>query len=182
MLYCGDCGHKLVKKIPAMDNRVRDVCTHCDAIFYANPKVIVGVLPTWQGQVLLCKRAIEPRMGFWTLPAGFLENGESTLEGAIRETYEEAGAQLTPPLFYRLFDIPWINQVYLFYRAELSSAEYHKGEESLDVNLFKQQDIPWENLAFPIMKQILQEYFEDSSAGVFQIRTGLPSERLSSIK
>ena len=116
MNFCSNCGNPVSQKIPDGDNRLRYVCDHCGAIHYQNPRVIAGILPTYNQQILLCKRAIEPRHGFWTLPAGFLENGESTLEGAQRECQEEANANVINPILYALYDIPRIHQVYVFYR------------------------------------------------------------------
>ena len=160
-----------------MDDRLRDVCSACGFIHYQNPKMVVGCLPTWQDKVLMCKRAIEPQLGLWTLPAGYMENGESTLAGAQRETFEEAGATFSTAHLYRLFDIPYISQTYLFYRAELDSPDYSVGIESSDVRFFTQEDIPWESLAFPVVHDVLLEFFVDRKAGEFPIRTGLPTLR-----
>lgn len=163
-----------------MDDRLRYVCDHCGIIHYQNPKIVVGSLPVWQGKVLLCRRAIEPQYGLWTLPAGFMENGESTLAGAERETFEEAGAQINNSHLYRLFDIPFISQVYLFYRADLVGGVHSPGAESLETCLFEEADIPWHELAFPVIHDVLKEYFEDRKAGVFPVRTGLPVYRAGS--
>lgn len=181
MPFCSACGHKTKPQIPDMDDRLRDVCTACGTIHYSNPKVIVGSVPCWQDKVLLCTRAIEPQKGLWTLPAGFMENGESTLDGAKRETLEEAGASFSEGQLYRLFDIPHINQVYLFYLAELDSPDFSVGVESLEVKFFTEDEIPWDALAFPVIKDVLKEYFEDRQAGVFPVRTGLPTSTLQSL-
>lgn len=175
MNFCSNCGHKVIQQIPEMDDRLRYVCESCHIIHYQNPNVIVGCLATWQGKILLCKRAIEPRLGKWTLPAGFMENGETTLQGAQRETFEEAGASFSKARLYREFDIPKINQVYLFYLAELDSCDYKAGIESLEVGLFEEKDIPWEELAFPVMTDILKEYFSDRSSSNFPVRFGEPN-------
>lgn len=173
MNYCSACGHQLVHEIPELDNRERGICKHCGTIHYENPKVIVGSLPVFCDQVLLCKRAIEPRWGFWTLPAGFLENHESTTVGAARETLEEAGATYTDAQLYRVYDIPHISQVYVFYLAQLVEPVFHPGVESLDVRLFKEDEIPWKALAFPVMKTILTDYFEDRTAGIFPAKSSV---------
>ncbi|NRB39291.1 MAG: NUDIX hydrolase [Pseudomonadales bacterium] len=175
MNFCTECGAQVVQRIPDLDDRLRHVCVACGMIHYQNPKVIVGLLPTWQGKVLLCKRAIEPRLGKWTLPAGFMENGEAAEQGARRETMEEAGAAIAQTYIYREFDIPAINQIYLFYRGEMASADFCAGVESLEVALFDEADIPWHELAFPVMSDILAEYFEDRRSGVFGMRSGEPN-------
>ncbi len=126
----------------------------------------------WQDQVLLCRRAIEPRKGYWTLPAGFLENGETTLEGAIRETHEEAGARLQLPSdsLYALFNLPVINQVYVFFRADLASLDFDPGEESLEVKLFREHEVPWDNIAFAVVRKTLELYFEDRRKQHYPVR------------
>jgi ADP-ribose pyrophosphatase YjhB (NUDIX family) len=175
--YCSDCGAHVTHKIPEADDRLRFVCDHCNTIHYQNPKIVVGALAVWEGKILLCKRAIEPQYGLWTLPAGFMENGESTLAGAERETFEEAGAKFQDAEIYRLFDIPYINQVYIFYRATLVAPEYSSGIESLETVLFAEQDIPWDDLAFPVIHDVLEEYFADIKKGRFIVRSGLPDYR-----
>jgi len=176
--FCSECGEKVIEKIPDMDDRLRFVCPQCDTIHYQNPKMVVGSIPAFEDKVLLCKRAIEPMHGAWTLPAGFMENAEETLEAAVRETYEEAGAKLSNPHFYRLFDLPSINQVYLFYRADLVSGKHSPGIESLETQLFTEDEIPWDQLAFPVIYDVLKEYFADRKAGQFIIRTGPPNEKI----
>ncbi len=170
MKYCSECGHTVSKKIPEGEDRLRYVCDNCEAIHYQNPRIIVGTLPVYGEQVLLCRRAIEPRKGFWTLPAGFMENGETTLEGAVRESWEEARANLGNESLYRLFDLPYINQVYMFYLAELADKNFSSGPESLDVQLFDEADIPWDEIAFPVVADTLREFFEDRKQGVFPVR------------
>jgi len=179
MKFCSECASPVTQKIPEMDDRLRFVCTHpdCGMIHYENPKLVVGTLAYFQDKVLLCKRAIEPQLGFWTLPAGFMENGESTADGAARETWEEAGAKYESAQLYRLFDIPFINQVYLFYLAELETPTYEAGIESLDVKLFREDEIPWDELAFPVIHDVLKEFFEDRKGADFPVRTGLPNFR-----
>ena len=133
----------------------------CKTIHYVNPRVIAGTLPIWKDQVLLCKRAIEPRKGYWTLPAGFLENGETVEVGAARETLEEANARLENSQLYTIFSLPHISQVYMFFRAHLADLEFSSGTESLEVALFSEADIPWDELAFPVINKTLEYYFTD---------------------
>lgn len=175
--YCSECGKAISHRIPDLDDRLRFVCDHCGIIHYQNPKIVVGTLPVWKDKVLLCRRAIEPQYGLWTLPAGYMENGETTLAGAKRETFEEAGADIENARIYRLFDIPFINQVYIFYLADLASEDYSSGAESLETQLFKEKDIPWQELAFPVIHDVLKEYFSDRKKGDFPVRTGLPLYR-----
>lgn len=170
MNFCSECGEKVSKRVPEGDDRPRYMCDACGAIHYHNPRMIVGTIPLWGDQVLLCRRAIEPRKGFWTVPAGFMENGETTLQGARRETWEEARARVSEAALYRLFDLPHINQVYIFYRAALQEGAFDVGPESLEVALFSEQDIPWDEIAFPVVTRALREYFEDRKSGVFPVR------------
>ncbi len=170
MKYCSDCGESIVVKIPMGDNRERFVCSSCEVIHYQNPRVITGCLPVWEDQVLLCLRAIEPRKNYWTLPAGFLENRESVAVGAQRETWEEAQAKVSNLRMYTVFSLPHISQVYTFYLADLDDLDFAAGEESLDVRLFKQDEIPWDNLAFPVITQSLEHYFSDFANGDFPVR------------
>ena len=175
MKFCSDCGAAVQQLIPECDDRLRYTCSSCGLIHYQNPKIIVGALPTWKGKVLLCKRAIEPRLGKWTLPAGFMENGETAEQGAMRETLEEAGARIQKPILYREFDLPSINQIYLFYRGEMVSEHSSAGIESFEVALFEEQDIPWQELAFPLMSDILKEYFSDRIDENYPVRSGEPN-------
>lgn len=172
MKYCHHCAAPLVQRIPQGDDKLRYCCDDCDTIFYQNPKNVVGTIPVYGDQVLLCRRAIEPRRGLWTLPAGFMENGESSLDGAIRETAEEAGAriELHPDSLYTLFNLPAINQVYMFFRAELLDLEFEAGAESLEVALFHQHEIPWQDIAFQVVKSTLEHYFEDAPRQHFPVR------------
>jgi ADP-ribose pyrophosphatase YjhB (NUDIX family) len=172
MKFCHHCGGFVLQRIPEGDEKLRYCCDSCDVVFYQNPKNIVGTLPTFEDKVLLCKRAIEPRRGLWTLPAGFMENGETTLAGAIRETAEEAGARVRVQQnnLYTLFNLPYINQVYLFFRAELEDLDFNPGAESLEVELFSQEQIPWSELAFPVVRSTLEHYFLDLPNSVFPVR------------
>ena len=170
MKYCSRCAHEGVRKIPEGEDREIDVCPSCEEIFYVNPKIIVGCIPTVGDQVLLCKRAIEPRYGKWTLPAGFMENGETTAEGAAREMFEEAEARAVDMALYRIFDVPHISQVYVFYRCEVLDGHFGAGSESLESKLYSEADIPWDELAFPVVIEMLREFFEDRKTQEFPVR------------
>ncbi|HEY3698498.1 MAG TPA: NUDIX hydrolase [Spongiibacteraceae bacterium] len=170
MRFCSQCGHPVELRIPAGDDRHRHVCAQCSTIHYQNPRVIVGCLPVADDRILLCRRAIEPRQGYWTLPAGFLENGETTLAGAEREMWEEAQAKVTNPVLYRIFDLPHINQIYMFYRGDLIDERFGAGTESLEVALFRADEIPWQQLAFPVVIEALREFLDDRMRGEFPVR------------
>ena len=170
MKFCSSCGSSVELKIPAGDDRQRFVCTSCELIHYTNPRVIVGCLPVYEGKVLLCKRAIEPRKNFWTLPAGFMENGETTLQGAARETWEEARAKVSNLQLYRIFDVPYISQVYMFYRCTIDDGAFGVGPESLESGLYEEDQIPWEEIAFPVVRESLREYFDDVKRQEFPVR------------
>ncbi|MFE8072060.1 NUDIX hydrolase [Marinobacteraceae bacterium S3BR75-40.1] len=170
MKYCSQCGEPVEHRVPEGDNRPRHVCPSCGQIHYFNPRIVAGTIPCWQGKVLLCKRAIEPRYGYWTLPAGFMENAETTTEAAMRETWEEARARVDVEGLYTMVNVPHIDQVHLFFRASLIDGEYGVGEESLDVQLFEEDNIPWEELAFPTVKETLEHFFADRQQNDFQVR------------
>ncbi|MDD3528733.1 MAG: NUDIX hydrolase [Gallionellaceae bacterium] len=172
MKYCSTCGAPVSHRIPSGDNRHRYVCDACGAIHYENPRMVVGCLPYWEEKVLLCRRAIEPRLGLWTLPAGFMENGETTAEGALRETLEEAGARVAIDDLYALINVPDIDQVYLLFRARLLDLDFAPGEESLEVALFDEAAIPWERIAFRTVRETLEHYFADRRAGHFPLHFG----------
>lgn len=159
--YCSECGNPTKNTIPQGDNRVRDVCESCNTIHYQNPKNVCGCILEWQGKILLCKRAIEPRYGYWTLPAGFMENNETTIEGAAREAFEEAHATAENLTLFGLYNLPRISQVYLMFHGVLKDGYMKAGEESLEVGLFSQEEIPWSDLAFPVVVESLERYFED---------------------
>lgn len=171
MNFCSSCGAKTALVIPDGDDRHRHVCSACDTIHYLNPKIITGCLPFLGDQVLLCKRAIEPRYGLWTLPAGFMENGESIEQGAARESWEEARLKLHDLELYQVFSLPHINQVYFFYRAEIASPDFGPGPESLSVQLYDLDSIPWQELAFPVVTKTLRDYISDREQGVFPVRS-----------
>ena len=172
MKFCHHCAAPLIVRVPEGDDKPRHCCDGCNVIFYQNPKNVVGTLTIHDEKVLLCKRAIKPRVGKWTLPAGFMENGESSLNGAIRETKEEAGANviLTNNSLYTLFNLPSINQVYMFFRAELADLEFYPGPESEEVALFSEAEIPWTEIAFPVVKSTQEHYFQDLKTNRFPVR------------
>jgi ADP-ribose pyrophosphatase YjhB (NUDIX family) len=180
MKFCSQCGAEVEISVPEGDNRPRHVCISCGVIHYQNPKIVVGCIPVWEDKVLLCRRAIEPRYGLWTVPAGFMENGETSQQGAARETQEEACAQVEVESLYTLFNLPHINQVYLLFRSRLLDLDFAPGEESLEVGLYEEADIPWDEIAFPVVKETLRLYFRDRESGRFPLRGGtierLPGE------
>jgi len=165
MKFCSQCASPLVLRTPVDDSRERYVCEQCGTIHYENPRNVVGSIPIHGDQVLLCRRAIEPRYGFWTLPAGFLEIGETSSAGAVRETIEEAGANVAIGPLFSLLNVVHAKQVHLFYLAQMQTPDFEAGVESLEVALFLEKDIPWQDLAFPTVKQTLEWYFADRAAG-----------------
>lgn len=177
MKYCSECGSKVEQKIPEGDNMPRFVCTDCETIHYQNPKLVVGCLPIWEDKVLLCKRAIEPCYGLWTLPAGFMENAETLEEAALRESREEANANLEIDKLYTVVSLPHINQVYVLFKSELRDLDFYAGTESLDVQLFSEEDIPWEELAFKTIEFTLKRFFEDRKTGQYRMHTGMINKR-----
>lgn len=161
MNYCSQCGAPVTSRVPPGDDRPRHVCDSCGTIFYSNPKIVAGCIPQWDEQLLLCRRAIEPRSGLWTLPAGFMENGESTVQAAARETLEEANARVEMGKLFAYLNIPAINQVYVIFLARLLDLDFRAGAESLEVRLFREHEIPWEEIAFPSIERALRLYFAD---------------------
>lgn len=170
--FCSCCGSKVEYKIPEGDNRERACCPSCKEIHYVNPKIVVGTIPVYEDKILLCKRAIEPRYGYWTLPAGFMELNETTAEGAIRETWEEAQATVELGPLFSAFDVIRADQVHLFYRAQMTEPTFASGTESLDVKLFRPEDIPWDELAFKTVSTTLKMFFEDQKKGFYGLHTG----------
>ncbi len=170
MNYCSHCGSaRLILTVPEGDTTSRCVCSECHTIHYQNPKVVTGCLPEWEDKILLCKRAIEPRYGLWTLPAGFMENNETVSQGAVRESWEEARANLEQLSLYVMISLPYISQVYTMFRAQLCDLTFAPGPESLEVRLFTQDEIPWEEIAFPVIHQTLTYYFQDRVTGQFPV-------------
>lgn len=170
--HCRVCGGAVLYRVPADDNRERATCTACGEIHYENPLNVVGTVPVWGEQVLLCRRAIEPRHGFWTLPAGFLELGESTADGALRETVEEAGARVELQGLFTLLNVVRVGQVHLYYRARMLDTTLDPGPETLEARLFHEHEIPWNELAFRTVRQTLEHFFEDRRRGAFGVHTG----------
>ena len=160
MKFCSQCGQSVSFKIPPDDNRERFVCDHCDTVHYQNPNNVCGAILTHGDKILLCKRAIEPRYGLWTLPAGFMENGETVAEAAAREAMEEANAQAGQLSLFGVFSMPYISQVYLMFHGELASPKVFAGFESLEVGLFTQAEIPWDELAFPVVTHSLKLFYD----------------------
>ena len=172
MNYCSNCGAKVSLRIPKGENLMRHVCDACGTIHYKNPLMVLGAVPEWEDKILLCKRAIEPRLGYWTLPAGFMENSESTEDAARRETLEEANARIEITALYTVLSVPHVNQVHIFYRARLLDLDFGPGEESLEVALFREQDIPWDDIAFRTISTTLQHFYADRRAGHFGVHSG----------
>ena len=170
MKFCSVCGQSVVVKVPSGDNRERHVCEACETIHYLNPKVVAGCVPVWEDKVLLCRRAIEPRYGYWTLPAGFMENGESTRQAAAREALEEAHAVVDDLTLYGLYNLIHISQVYVMFRGVLRDGWAQAGDESLEVGLFNEADIPWKNLAFPVVTETLKRYFAERVTGRYEVQ------------
>lgn len=170
MKYCSVCGSEVRVGVPAGDNRERHICDQCGTVHYHNPKVVAGCIAHWGDKVLMCRRAIEPRYGLWTVPAGFMENGETTYEGAMRETLEEANARVAIEDLYVTVNLPHINQVYMLFRGRLLDLDFRPGDESLEVELLGEQEMPWAQMAFPTVTEALRLYFADRAEGVYPVR------------
>jgi ADP-ribose pyrophosphatase YjhB (NUDIX family) len=165
MKYCSQCGGPIQQRVPSGDLLPRAVCTVCEAIHYENPKIVVGCVPEYEGRILLCRRAIEPRRGYWTVPAGFLENGETLEAGAARESWEEAQARVEIGSLVAVVSVVHARQVHIFFRARLPRPEFGVGAESLETELVRAEDVPWPELAFPSTEYALRRYFEDRAQG-----------------
>jgi ADP-ribose pyrophosphatase YjhB (NUDIX family) len=172
MTYCSVCGARTTTAIPEGDDRPRNVCAACRTVHYQNPRVVVGCIPVHAERVLLCRRAIEPCRGKWTLPAGYLENGETVAGCAERETLEEAGARVRDLAPYRMYNICHIHQIYFMFRAVLADPRFAPGKESLEVALFTEAEVPWEEIAFRVITETLKAFFRDRAAGVFPFTIG----------
>lgn len=170
--FCSNCGTRLTLRIPPGDSLPRAVCDACGAIHYRNPLMVVGTIPEWDDQVLLCRRAIEPRKGFWTLPAGFMELGETTAQAALRETMEEAQARVELGEAFTLLSVPHVDQVHLFYRARLLDRDFAPGEETLELALFRESEIPWKEIAFRTISTTLRHFYADRNAGAMVFHAG----------
>ena len=172
MKFCSNCGAPVALRVPPGDTLPRHVCEACQAIHYQNPRMVVGCIPEWQGRILLCRRGIEPRHGLWTVPAGYMENGETAHDGAIRETLEEANARVEIESLYALYNIPHINQVYILFRARLLDDQVRPGAETLEVRLFRLDEIPWDAIAFASVRNTLEHYSKDREQGQFRFHMG----------
>lgn len=166
--FCSQCGSTMTRKIPVDDDHVRAVCTACGHVHYENPKMVVGTIPVWEDRILLCRRNIEPRRDKWTLPAGYLENQESVQDGAVRETLEETRARVELAGPYRLFNILFVDQIYFMFRARLLTLDFGPTSESTEVCLFRESEIPWDEIAFEVIQMTLVDYFEDRKAGEYR--------------
>ena len=180
MRFCSHCGEGVERRIPAGDHRERFVCASCGMIHYQNPKIVAGCIIDVEGRILLCRRGIEPRYGKWTVPAGFMENGESTQNAAARETWEEARALVDDLRLFTLFNLPHINQVYSLFRARLAQPGFDVSDESLETRLFSADELPWDEMAFPVVAESLKLYLADRAGGGFRLHSGnlirLPGE------
>lgn len=182
MNYCSNCGSTVDLEVPPGDDRPRHVCHSCGTIHYQNPRLVVGSIPEWKDKILLCRRAINPCHGMWTLPAGYLENGESVSDGARREAEEEAHAHIQIQQPYALYNICHINQIYLFFRAQLMDLNFRPGSESLEVALFTLDEIPWDDLAFRSVDRVLKQYVLDCRGGTFLFHMGDINRKLPSFR
>ena len=168
--HCKSCGSAVTYRLPDDgDTRERAICTACHTVHYENPLNVVGTLPIWEDKILLCKRNIEPRHGKWTLPAGFMELGETVAQGAARETDEEAGAQIELLGLYTLMNVVRVGQVHFFYRAKLLSTTFHPGHETIEARLFSEDEVPWDDIAFLTVRETLKCFFEDRQRGAFPL-------------
>ena len=172
MKFCSQCGAPVSVRVPAGDNRPRHVCDACDTIHYQNPKIVAGCIPEWENRILLCRRAIEPRYGLWTLPAGFMENHESAVTAAAREALEEANAVVENLSLYGVYSLLHVSQVYLMFRGQLREGQASPGEESLEVCFYAEHEIPWEDIAFTVVRETLEQYFAERRAGAFHLHVG----------
>ncbi len=172
MKYCSQCGAPVSVRVPEGDHLPRHICDACDTVHYQNPKIVAGCIPEWQGRILLCRRAIEPRYGLWTLPAGFMENHESAVAAAAREAREEANAVVEDLRLYGLYSLVHVSQVYLMFRGRLKDGQARAGAETLELRLFAEEDIPWDELAFTVVEETLRQYFAERRQGAFSVHVG----------
>lgn len=173
MKYCSNCSATVELLIPEGDSLPRYVCTTCNIIHYQNPKMVVGCIPEWEDKILLCRRAIEPRLGWWTLPAGFMENNETLEQAAARETLEEATARVEIGDLYAVYSLPHISQVYVLFRARLLDLDFKPGVESLEVKLLAENEIPWNEMAFRVIHDPLKRYFKERKLGKLGVHMGV---------
>lgn len=184
--FCIQCGHACSLAVPDGDNRQRRICSQCSHIHYENPKNVVGCLLEWEGKVLLCKRAIEPRYGYWTLPAGFMEQNESTVQGAAREAFEEASAECDDLRLFSVYNLPRISQVYIMFVGKLRNGYARASEETLEVGLFDHSEIPWSELAFPVVTESLTRFYDEIEAAAPRVHCAdihsLPGQKLEIVR
>lgn len=180
MKYCSNCSASVDLLIPEGDNLPRYVCTACNTIHYQNPKMVVGCIPEWEDKILICRRAIEPRRGWWTLPAGFMENNETLIQAAARETLEEANARVEIGNLFTVYSLPHISQVYFLFRARLLDLDFKPGIESLEVKLVSEEEMPWDELAFRVIHDPLKQYFEERKQGELGFHMGVIDKPRSS--
>jgi ADP-ribose pyrophosphatase YjhB (NUDIX family) len=172
MKYCSNCAQKVAFRLIEGDNLPRFVCGTCNTVHYQNPKIIVGCLPVFEDKILLCKRGIEPQLGFWNIPGGFMENGETIEAGAFREAYEEAKIKVSNKGLLSVYSVPHINQVHLHFVAKLHEKIWENTVESTDIQLFTEENIPWQDIAFPSNVFSLRAFFENRKTGNWQVRVG----------
>jgi ADP-ribose pyrophosphatase YjhB (NUDIX family) len=172
MKFCSNCGAAVTLRVPPGETLPRHVCDACNTIHYQNPRMVVGCIVEWEDRVLLCRRAIEPRYGTWTVPAGYMENGETLTDGAVRETLEEANARVEIGPLYAVYSIPHVSQVYILFRARLLDTAIGAGAETLEVRLCAEHEVPWGEIAFATVKNALTHYFADRKAGTFGFHMG----------
>jgi ADP-ribose pyrophosphatase YjhB (NUDIX family) len=171
MKFCSNCAQPLARRVPEGDHLPRHVCEACGTIHYSNPKVIVGCVPEWEDRILMCRRAIEPRLGRWTFPAGFLELGETSGEGAAREALEEARAEVDIGELFVVINVPYVSQLYLIHRARLKKPEFGPTLESSEVVLMREAEIPWDDIAFPTIYHSLRFFYADRARGAGTVHT-----------
>ena len=181
MNFCSNCGARVDFRIPPGDHLPRHICDNCNTIHYSNPRLVVGSIPRWEDKILLCKRAIEPRHGYWTLPAGFMEHNETLQQAAAREAHEEALADLAIGDFYSAVSVTVAGQVHVWFLSELVDGQYGVGEESLESELVHPKDIPWDALSFPSVEYALRRYVEDLEKGTFGVHLTEITRRLKDI-
>jgi ADP-ribose pyrophosphatase YjhB (NUDIX family) len=170
--FCSVCSAKITLRVPPGDTLPRHVCDSCGTVHYRNPLMVVGTIPEWGDSILLCRRAIEPRHGLWTLPAGFMELGETIAQAALRETMEEAKARVELGEIFTLLSVPHVDQVHIFYRARLLDRAFAAGAETLEVALFGESEIPWKEIAFRTVSTTLRHFFSDRKEGQFRMHAG----------
>ena len=172
VLFCNACGSRVEHRVPEGDQLPRHLCPSCGHIQYFNPRVIVGCIPEWEdGRVLMCKRNIEPRFGLWTFPAGFMELGETTAQGAARETREESEADVEVGQMLAVINVPYVSQVYIVHHGRMRSPHHAPTPESSQTRLMTEAEIPWDEIAFPTVHHSLRFYFADRARGRFEVHT-----------